>query len=165
MKHLLNRLRDWWSSRPSGQRGPPHPSRLPVLLVVEGVNDIHFLTNISAILGRNNASLPNLLTWELEGRCLFLPTGGDIAGWTMQLAALQLPQFHLYDRETGPIADARRQHLTLLKLQPRSSAFLTGKRSLENYLHAAAVYDGLALDVAIDDETHVADAVAQAIEP
>src|SRR5207249_808176 len=33
----------------------------------------------------------------------------------------------------------------------------------ENYLHAAAVYDGLALDVAIDDETHVADVVAQAI--
>lgn len=163
MKHLLTRLRSWWSSSSAGNWSRAVPNRLPVLIVVEGTNDILFLKGISAILSRSEPQLPNLTDWEFEGRCLFLPTGGDVASWTMQLAALRLPQFYLFDRETGSTTDVRRAHIALLKLQPHLRAFLTNKRALENFLSTEAVRDGLGLEIVITDDSHVADDTAKAV--
>jgi hypothetical protein len=144
MKHFLTRLRAWWPGRPP-PRSPSAPPAQPVLIVVEGANDILFLKNISSILSRGDPSLPDLLTWELDGRCLFLPTGGDVARWTLRLAGLQLPQLHVYDRESGAVTDSRRAHVALLNLRPDTRAYLTSKLALENYLHSAAVRDALAI--------------------
>jgi hypothetical protein len=96
-KHFLKRLRAWWSNWPSGSRAPPS-QHLPVLLVVEGVNDVQFLKSISSILARTDPSLPDLLQWEFDGRCLFLPTGGEVASWTLRLSALPTPQLSLRSR-------------------------------------------------------------------
>lgn len=163
MKHFLSRINHWWSGRTADNRSRPAPARLPILLVVEGKNDVLFLKSISAILSRGDPTLPDLQVWEMETRCLFLPTGGDVANWTMHLAALQIPQFHLYDRESGSATDARRAQISLLNLQPQVRACLTNKRALENYLSAQAVRDGLGLDIVIDDDSPVADDAAQAI--
>lgn len=165
MKQFWLGLQAWWTStwrsRAVQRRNSFRPS--PILLVVEGTNDIQFLRNISAVLNREDSRVPDLCLWEQQNRCLFLPTGGDAAPWTSHLAALQLPEFHLYDREVGGVTEARAAFVRQLNRRPRCRATLTTKRALENYLHPAAIRAALGIDLVIDDETPVADATAQAI--
>jgi hypothetical protein len=46
---------------------------LPLLIVVEGENDVRFLTAISGMLHRENAELPDLSQLTAERRAIFLP--------------------------------------------------------------------------------------------
>ncbi len=71
----------------------------PVLVVVEGANDIEFLRRASVILHAADAALPVLSHLERRGRIVFVPFGGDPRNWIFRFAELGCPEFHLFDLE------------------------------------------------------------------
>ncbi len=107
--NLIQRI--WKALRPPsanpGQR-VVHPRRAtaaesrPVLVVVEGGNDIEFLRRASVILHAEDAALPVLSHLERRGRIVFVPFAGDPRNWVFRFAHLGQPEFHLINREVHP---------------------------------------------------------------
>ena len=127
------------------------PRAAPVIWVLEGIHDIHFIKIASDILRTADASLPNLAEMERRGDLVFLPVGGGVlAPWADRLAPLGA-QFHLYDREVSPETEIRRQIVREINTRPNCRAVLTSKRSLENYLHPSAVSTACGIDVCFGD--------------
>jgi len=134
-----------------------------VIVVVEGKNDICFLKHVSRLLHGTNAALPNLAAWEEAGRLLFVPCGGALDNWADRLGPLGLPEFHLYDRdrELPPETQRRREAVTRINGRPDCYAALTSKRSLENYLHPAAISAAGGLRIEFGDFDPVGELVAR----
>ena len=59
--------------------------------------------------------------------------------WSSRFAPLGCAEFHLYDREIEPETAIRQEAVDLINARPDCRAMLLGKRSLENYLHTAAI--------------------------
>jgi hypothetical protein len=133
-----------------------------VLLLVEGTNDIEFLRRISLLLNSHDSSLPNLSDMEQRGELVFVPFGGShVRTWTHRLAPLGKPEFHLYDHELPPETDHRREAAKAVNARSHCLAILTGKRSLENYLHPQAIRDAGDIDVEFDDFDPAAEVTAK----
>tara|TARA_R110002095_G_scaffold207145_1_gene191813 strand:+ start:2161 stop:2799 length:639 start_codon:yes stop_codon:yes gene_type:complete len=134
-----------------------------VLVVVEGIHDIEFLTRISTLLHTDDPALPDLATMEHNRELIFLPISGHPQAWIRRLAPLNLPEFHLYDREQSPVTEQRQQTVDTINQRHRCRAMLTKKRSLENYLHPQTIQAvaGVALDYG--DHDCVATVAAQRI--
>ena len=116
------------------------PTRVRVLIVVEGTTDVAFLQNLSAILAQYDERLPNLAELSVSGEVVFLPFGGgNVAAWRDRLAPLGIAEFHLYDGELPPETAVRQQAAAIVSARPNCLAAVTSKRSLENYLHPAAI--------------------------
>jgi hypothetical protein len=131
---------------------------LPLLVVVEGENDISFLKSISAMLRHESPQLPNLSN---DRRILFLPTGGgNLKDWVVRISSLHKLAFFLFDREQEPETSLRRQALETARVLPGCVAAITSKRAIENYLHPAAIQEACGIDLAFDDETKVSEALA-----
>ena len=141
----------------------PTPTDLVrVLLVVEGTNDIEFLKRISQLLHSSDSSLPHLANMEQRGELIFIPFGGGhVQAWTQRLAPLRKPELHLYDHELPPETDYRREAAEAVNRRDRCRAVLTGKRSLENYLHPQAVRAAGDIDLEFDDFDPVAEITAK----
>ena len=136
--------------------------QLPVLVVVEGGNDVEFLRRISAVLSMEDKSLPDLSILERNGKFVFLPFGGgEIQSWAFRLAPLGKAEFHLYDREVPPLSEQRYSTARIVNLRPGCRAFVTSKRSLENYLHPQAIFEATGIQVEFGDNDDVAELVAQ----
>jgi hypothetical protein len=143
-----------------------HPNRTaagnhPLLVIVEGGNDIQFLRRASAILKAEDDALPDLSHLERRGRIVFVPFGGDPRNWVFRFAELCRPEFHLFDREVSPATEIRRESARIVNLRPGCHAAITSKRSLENYLHRAAILEARGIDVNFSDDDDVADLVAE----
>jgi hypothetical protein len=135
-----------------------HGPGLPLLVVVEGENDISFLKSISTKLRHENPQLPNLTN---DRRILFLPTGGgNLKDWVTRIGSLHMLAFFLFDREREPETNQRMQALQTAKLHPGCVATMTSKRAIENYLHPAAIQEACGIDLAYDHETNVSEALA-----
>ena len=108
---------------------------------VEGKNDIIFLHNISIKLASDGLGVPDLEKLELDGKILFFPLGGStLALWTSRLEALNRPEFHLYDRDNAPPAQAAYQaQIDEVNARENCSARCTNKKELENYIHKTAI--------------------------
>lgn len=135
-------------------------------MVVEGVNDIHFLLRATRALrmsGSQNPdrSVPDLSDWEAEGRVLFLPTGGAVDAWAARLAPLGIPEFHLLDRELPPETARRQEIVRRINARHRCTAVLTSKRSLENYLHPDAICAAGGMRIEFDDSDCVGEILAR----
>lgn len=127
-------------SSPDPGRVVSGESPLPILILVEGFFDMEFLRRLSSHLHQVDNSIPDLRDWETTGRIIFVPIGGGhISAWTHRFASLQCPEFHLYDRETEPETSLRQQAVQVIAGRPGCQAKLLSKRSLENYLHPAAI--------------------------
>ena len=138
------------------------PDSRPLLLVVEGQHDVEFLRRLSATLSRDDPSLPDLGTWEREGRLVFIPIGGgDVLAWSERFSPLQCAELHVYDREIPPESAIRIQAASRVNARLHCHAVVTTKRSLENYLHPAALMRAGGVNVEFDDEASVADCVAR----
>jgi hypothetical protein len=142
--------------------GLPRPlSAAQVLVVVEGPNDIEFLRRISGILHREEPSLPNLVEMERQLILVFVPTGGVDLSTAFRFAGLGLPEFHLLDKDIPPATQIRQQVAAMVNSRARCHAVVTSKRSLENYLHHAAVLEASGLDIVITDDDNVPELVAR----
>ena len=149
------------TSSPSAPR-----AHRPVLVVVEGVHDVAFLKAIATVWRQVDPELPDLAHYERRRQIVFLPIGGggarDIAAWATRLDALPWPRFHLHDRETQPETGRRLAALATIDRQPNRCARITSKRSLENYLHPAAIVAAGGPALALGDHVDVATSVAAA---
>jgi hypothetical protein len=150
---------------PNFLAGRPHPtirSRAKLLVVVEGRHDVTFLRTLSQILHAANASIPDLGVLESAGELVFLPFGGgDVLAWADRLAAIGLPALHICDRETSPETELRQRAAELVNQRRHCRAFVTQKRSLENYIHPSCIREISGLALAYGDDDYVADLVAQ----
>ena len=127
---------------------------LPLLVVVEGIYDIHFLKAMSTLLHQDG--LPNLGQLEADRAIIVLPTGGsNLKDWAMRIASFHKREFHLYDREQEPETNSRRQIVDSINQQPGCMARLTQKRAMENYLHPLAIFEACGLELTFDDDTDV----------
>jgi putative ATP-dependent endonuclease of OLD family len=114
-------------------------SQRPLLFLVEGRYDISFLTLLSRQLHRSGSDIPDLEALQSAGKLLFIPTGGNPQLWTDRLGLLACPEIHLYDRESAAEAAQRTLAATRVNARANCRAFVTSKRSLENYLHPRAI--------------------------
>lgn len=148
-----------------GPRAPPVATVLPapLLVFVEGRHDIEFLPRIATIVHAARPDLPDLAREERDGRLIFLPIGGsDDRLWLARLADLGCPEFHLFDRD-APHDSARRERSAAVVIRRAGCrAFVTGRRSLENYLHPDAIYEARGVRVAFGADDDVAECVARA---
>jgi hypothetical protein len=78
-----------------------------------------------------------------------------------RLAGLAPAEVHLYDREMPPETESRRRAARRVNGRPHCRAAITRKRSLENYLHAAAILEAGGVTVSFGDHDDVADLVAE----
>ena len=140
---------------------PPATGNRPILVVVEGGNDIEFLRRASVILKAEDEALPDLTHLERCGRIVFVPFGGDPRNWVFRFAELGRPEFHIFDREVSPATEIRRESARIVNLRPGCHAAITSKRSLENYLHCDAVLEARGIEVQFTDDDDVADLVAE----
>ena len=128
----------------------------PLLIVLEGTNDIEFLQRLARQLCRQLPDLPDLFQWQAAGRIVLIPVGGGDAGsWPDRLRGLELAEFHLYDREQIPETSIRRRAIERINARPGCYGALTNKRSLENYLHPKAIAAAGGDVVAFGDEDSV----------
>lgn len=150
-------------------RGPDGPTISPgklcrprLLIVLEGLNDCEFLRRLATVLRQEGEPVPDLARLEQQGAVILLPVGGgDLAAWARRLAPLQLPEFHLYDKEQSPETESRQSLIQQINQRSGCLAALTRKRSLENYLHPQAIRDALGVELAFGDETPLAEALAE----
>jgi len=134
----------------------------PVLIVVEGILDVEFLRRLTAKLHLQDPTIPDLNALDQAQQVIFIPFGGGhVLPWTRRFEALQLPEFHLYDRELEPESALRRQAVELINNRPQCRALLIGRRSLENYLHLAAIIDAGGGLIQLDRDEDIAAAVAR----
>jgi energy-coupling factor transporter ATP-binding protein EcfA2 len=115
---------------------PDHNIR--VFFGVEGRHDILFLRTISAILqNARGRDIPDLGTEEDAGRLVFVPLGGSsIDLWISRLEGFNRPEFYLMDRDTMPPADPHYKGCAdEMNQRDNCTAWHTGKRELENYIH------------------------------
>jgi hypothetical protein len=153
----IRRLR--LSTRPT----PPAEHRpRPLPLVVEGRFDLEFLLHLSDRLQSDNPDLPDLRRLSAAGRLIGLPAGGgELITWADRLAPLGCPEFHLYDREQAPETQVRQQVITQIRQRPGCDAALTARRTLENYLHPAAIAAATGVALAFGDHDLVAERLAR----
>ncbi len=134
----------------------------PVLVFVEGGNDVEFLRRISGILHSADAALPDLSSLERRGELVFVPFGGgDLRSWICRFARLGSPEFHLYDREMPPVAEERHEAARIVNSRAGCRAVVTSKRSLENYLAPRAILEACGVEIKFTDDDDVADLVAK----
>jgi hypothetical protein len=146
------------SSKLSGVQRVP-----PVLVVVEGPNDIEFLRRISSILHHDDPASPDLADMERRHALVFVPTGGNDLSTAFRFAGLGLAEFHLLDRDIPPATQIRQQVAMMVNSRPRCCAVVTSKRSLENFLHPAAVLEASGFSVEITDDANVPELVARQV--
>ena len=147
--------------RPAAIQRPPSAS-VKLLCVVEGANDIEFLVRISRIIATARPGIPDLASLQKTGELAILPRGGgDLLFWADRLAPLGAKQFHLSDREIEPECHSRQQAVRMLNRRAGCRAAVTRKRTLENYLHPAAIFEARGVDVEFHDQDDVAEVVAR----
>jgi hypothetical protein len=146
----------------SFDHSPFQPVTQPVLFLVEGHYDVEFFRRISAKLSIKAPDVPNLAAMEQSGRLVFVPVGGgNFMSWASRFAPLACAEIHVYDRETSPETNLRRQAIEKVNSRSRCCAYLTSKRSLENYLHPQAILAAGGPTLEWGDEDPVAELVGR----
>jgi predicted ATP-dependent endonuclease of OLD family len=114
---------------------------IKLFIGVEGPNDIAFLVEMSKILKRDGIDILDLGKMEQDGELIFFPLGGqNLALWTSRLEPLAKPEFHLYDRDCQPPAQAPYQIFAdEVNMRLGCKALLTDKKEIENYIHKDAI--------------------------
>ncbi|MEK6259908.1 MAG: ATP-dependent endonuclease [Planctomycetota bacterium] len=153
---------DFCDVGPTARPALTQQRRLPLLCVVEGRHDVEFLRRLSATLARSDSTIPDLGQLERTGHLVFIPFGGgDVLAWSERFAPLGCPEFHLYDREILPETLARQAAVARVNNRAKCWAFLTTKRSLENYLHPLTLVRAGGSSLEFGDNDSVASCVAR----
>lgn len=115
---------------------------IAIFIGVEGRNDIEFLRRLASVLRQGGETdIPDIASEEDAGRLKFIPLGGSSLDlWVGRLDDLNVPQYHLMDRDTTPPHDPHYKAIAdQMNDQPNCTAWTTSKRELENYLHPQAL--------------------------
>lgn len=116
--------------------------RAQVLVCVEGPHDLRFLKRMNLLLKNDE---PFIIDVFSDHRVAFIVLGGStLQEWVNQhyLQNLGLPEIHIYDRDelqSDGTYKYQASRDTVNSRPDNSSAFLTLKREMENYLHINAI--------------------------
>lgn len=161
MVRLLRRVRPGLAFLWRALVRPAASAQARVLVVLEGQNDIAFLRRISAMLHRDDTSVPDLAELERERVLIFVSNGGGDLSPAFRFAALELPQLHILDRDIPPVTEVRQRLAAMVNALPKCHAVITSKRSLENYLESSAIREACGIQVQVTDEDNVSESVAR----
>lgn len=111
------------------QLGVISSSKVKLIILVEGKNDVNFLKHISKILYSVNKTKINLFS---DNRIVFIPTGGveslkDYIN-SKYLRGFGIPEIYIADKDND-------NH------QKISKAVVTERREMENYIHPDVIID------------------------
>ncbi|SDD17321.1 Predicted ATP-dependent endonuclease of the OLD family, contains P-loop ATPase and TOPRIM domains [Cupriavidus sp. YR651] len=138
--------------------------RVQVLVFVEGTNDIEFLERVSALL---KPEIADVVDFTTDNRVALVPLGGgSLKQWVAKhyLKNLSLPEVHIYDRDDDTPPKYQPECDAVNARGDGSWAVITGKRELENYLHADAISDGMnGIAITFTDACDVPLIVAKAV--
>ncbi len=132
-----------------------------LIVCVEGPTDIIFLKFISSILNQSNNSYPDL---NNHPKIIILPLGGGtLKQWVENnyLKHLNIPEFHLYDRDADNKYEAHAKEVNNRK--NNSFAVLTKKRELENYIHTDCITESIGINISFNDQDDVGKILAKAL--
>lgn len=137
--------------------------RAQVAVFVEGPNDVEFLCASAKLHHQADGSLLDL---EDDYRVAFVPTGGgNLKHWVEKryLQNAKLAEVHIYDAD-DQAAPKYKAHVDAVNARANGDiGFLTGKRELENYIHADAIQQVLNCTVSVSDWNDVPDLVAEQV--
>ena len=138
-------------------------TRVKVLICVEGPNDILFLQQISRILHSHDHSIPDLTD---NSDIAFLPLGGSsLKQWVEKkyLKGLRKPEIHIYDADDQHNPPYKSQFDDINAAPDKNKAFLTSKRTMENYLHPDAITEVFEFSIVFSDWDNIPELVAREI--
>lgn len=139
-------------------------NRVRVLVMVEGPNDVNFFENIFAAVSGID---PTVLDIASSPQVAVVPMGGaDLKHWITRryLQGFGCVEYHIYDRDCGAEEVAAYQAYVdqVNDADNANTARLTSKRETENYLSSTAIFNELAIEIDVDDQTNVPLAVSEA---
>lgn len=124
-----------------------------LIVCVEGINDILFLQTITTALHEICPEISPILS---QPDILILPMGGSsLQEWVNRnyLRKLGIPEYHIYDSDC---TNAHQHECNEVNQRADgSSARMTSKREMENYIHPNAIEAVYGVNFEIDDETDV----------
>lgn len=138
---------------------PHHGVKL--IVCVEGPNDVAFITAISRIAHQADNSIIDL---NVSQDIVVIPLGGSVLkDWVNHnyLKKLGAPEYHIYDSDNihAHADDCDRVN----RRGDGSSARITQKREMENYIHSQVVQELFGVQVNIDDTMDVSTEISNLI--
>lgn len=138
---------------------PHHGVKL--IVCVEGPNDVAFITAISRIAHQADNSIIDL---NVSQDIVVIPLGGSVLkDWVNHnyLQKLGTPEYHIYDSDNihAHADDCDRVN----RRGDGSSARITQKREMENYIHSQVVQELFGVQVNIDDTMDVSTEISNLI--
>ena len=138
---------------------PHHGVKL--IVCVEGPNDVAFITAISRIAHQADNSIIDL---NVSQDIVVIPLGGSVLkDWVNHnyLKKLGTPEYHIYDSDNihAHADDCDRVN----RRGDGSSARITQKREMENYIHSQVVQELFGVQVNIDDTMDVSTEISNLI--
>lgn len=138
---------------------PHHGVKLVVC--VEGPNDVAFLTAISRIAHRSDQTIIDI---DMSQNVVILPLGGSVLKeWVNlnYLKKLNTREYHIYDSDN---TDAHAIDCDRVNRRgDGSSARMTRKREMENYIHSDIVREVFGVQIEIDDTMDVSTEISNTI--
>ncbi|WP_282062802.1 ATP-binding protein [Roseobacter litoralis] len=139
-------------------------SRVKVLVMVEGPNDVNFFDNIFTAVSVID---PTVLDISSSPQVAIVPMGGaDLKHWVTRqyLQGFGCVEYHVYDRDCGleDVANYQGYVDQVNAAENANTARLTSKRETENCLSSVAIFNELAIEIEVDDQINVPLAVSDA---
>ncbi len=134
--------------------------RVRVLICVEGPHDVAALRALSGALNKVDSTNVDLAT---DARFAFVPLGGGtLKQWVASryLKGFGRPEFHLYDRDVASYAEAVEE---INARADGSTARLTKRLEMENYIHPDVVKALFDVEITISADADVPKLIASAL--
>ena len=138
----------------------PHHG-IKLIVCVEGVNDVHFLTAISKIAHEADPSIVDL---KISPDIIVIPMGGSaLKDWVNYnyLKKLNTPEYHIYDSDN--CGSHTRDCAKVNERKDGSSARMTKKREMENYIHGDIIRRLFNVEIEVTDTMDVSTEVSRLI--
>ncbi len=138
---------------------PHHGVKL--IICVEGPNDIAFISAISKIAHQADNRIVDL---NVTQDIVIIPLGGSVLkDWVNHnyLQKLGTPEFHIYDSDNTNAHASECDRIN--RRGDGSSARMTQKREMENYIHSQIVQELFNIQIEIDDTMDVSTEISNII--
>ena len=160
-EEMLKRIADTLGVYPdlAPALAPHHGVKL--IVCVEGPNDVAFLTAISRIAHQSDQTIIDI---NMSQNVVILPLGGSVLKeWVNlnYLKKLNTQEDHIYDSDN---TDAHASDCAQVNQRgDGSSARMTHKREMENYIHSDIVREVFGVQIEIDDTMDVSTEISNII--
>ncbi len=127
------------------------------LVCVEGANDVRFLRHISRKLNTSDPEIPDL---SRNPYFAIIPMHGGNLRDVVNLhlfKGFNKPEFHIYDRDDNNTYEEQAEEVN--KRDDGSRAVQTSKRTMENYIHPAAITRITGQSIEVRDDNDVVTAL------